>query len=216
MLTMSLDTDQRHAIPRFAQILRHSPCSFLEIGSSFLRSPRRYYIFCTWLFTTSFITNFVVILVLNALDFWVVKNVSGRLLVGLRWWNEVSPDNDSTWKFESLATGDRQISPSDARYFWWSLYATPVAWLIVGLSALFNIGKWDYLLIVIIAIAMSSSNIVGYYKCSGDQQQKLKDLTNNAMQSAVSAGMRSAMNNYLGGGQRAASSAAATTGPNAV
>ncbi len=26
---------------------------------------------------------------LLAFDFWTVKNVSGRLLVGLRWWNEV-------------------------------------------------------------------------------------------------------------------------------
>jgi hypothetical protein len=26
---------------------------------------------------------------LLAFDFWTVKNVTGRLLVGLRWWNEV-------------------------------------------------------------------------------------------------------------------------------
>ena len=31
-----------------------------------------------------------------------VKNVSGRLLVGLRWWNEVT-DEGSNWRFESLA-----------------------------------------------------------------------------------------------------------------
>ena len=32
---------------------------------------------------------------------WQVKNVSGRLLVGLRWWNEVT-DEGSNWRFESL------------------------------------------------------------------------------------------------------------------
>jgi Eukaryotic protein of unknown function (DUF846) len=29
------------------------------------------------------------------------KNVSGRLLVGLRWWNEVTDEGDN-WRFESL------------------------------------------------------------------------------------------------------------------
>ncbi len=29
------------------------------------------------------------------------KNVSGRLLVGLRWWNEVT-DDGGNWRFESL------------------------------------------------------------------------------------------------------------------
>lgn len=46
------------------------------------------YIFCT-VFSSSFIINFIVITLLIALDFWTVKNVSGRFLVGLRWWNEV-------------------------------------------------------------------------------------------------------------------------------
>lgn len=36
-----------------------------------------------------------------AFDFWVVKNVSGRLLVGLRWWHEVQPDGSDRWIFES-------------------------------------------------------------------------------------------------------------------
>eukprot|EP01050_Picozoa_sp_SAG11_P010429 SAG11_NODE_1041_length_6056_cov_5.902468_6_plen_102_part_00 len=31
----------------------------------------------------------VLCILLLAMDFWTVKNVSGRLLVGLRWWNEI-------------------------------------------------------------------------------------------------------------------------------
>jgi len=31
---------------------------------------------------------FVLIIFLNALDFWVVKNITGRFLIGFRWWNE--------------------------------------------------------------------------------------------------------------------------------
>lgn len=54
------------------------------------------------LFVNSFVIIFVVTVFLAALDFWVVKNVSGRILVGLRWWNEISEQGDSVWKFEAL------------------------------------------------------------------------------------------------------------------
>ena len=35
------------------------------------------------------IIAFVVIVLFAAFDFWTVKNVTGRLLVNLRWWSEV-------------------------------------------------------------------------------------------------------------------------------
>lgn len=47
------------------------------------------------LFFDSFVIIFVVMVLLAALDFWVVKNVSGRILVGLRWWNEI---NEAGWE----------------------------------------------------------------------------------------------------------------------
>lgn len=58
------------------------------------------YLFCGW-FSNSFVTSFVVIVVLLSIDFWTVKNISGRLLVGLRWWNYVDEDGESHWVFES-------------------------------------------------------------------------------------------------------------------
>lgn len=59
------------------------------------------------LFSASYVINFVITTSLLATDFWIVKNVSGRLMVGLRWWNEVNEVGASTWKFESL---DQQVS----------------------------------------------------------------------------------------------------------
>ena len=58
------------------------------------------YLLCGW-FSDSFITNFVVIVMLLSFDFWTVKNITGRLLVGLRWWNYVDEDGNSHWVFES-------------------------------------------------------------------------------------------------------------------
>ena len=40
-------------------------------------------------------------ILLHSFDFWTVKNVSGRLLVGLRWWNEIHEDGSNIWVFES-------------------------------------------------------------------------------------------------------------------
>ena len=44
---------------------------------------------------------FLTVILLLAFDFWTVKNITGRLLVGLRWWNKVEEDGTSTWMFES-------------------------------------------------------------------------------------------------------------------
>ncbi|KNA13967.1 hypothetical protein SOVF_111780, partial [Spinacia oleracea] len=54
------------------------------------------------LFFDNFVIIFVVTVLLAALDFWVVKNVSGRILVGLRWRNEINDLGEGIWKFESL------------------------------------------------------------------------------------------------------------------
>ena len=58
------------------------------------------YMFGNW-FSTSFVNIFVLCVLLLAFDFWTVKNVSGRLMVGLRWWSEVNEDGSTLWRFEA-------------------------------------------------------------------------------------------------------------------
>jgi hypothetical protein len=55
-----------------------------------------------YLFTGSYVISLILCIVFLSADFWTVKNVSGRLLVGLRWWNEVKDDGSNEWIFESL------------------------------------------------------------------------------------------------------------------
>ena len=43
----------------------------------------------------------IVIISLSAMDFWTVKNITGRILVNLRWWSEVDPTGREKWVFES-------------------------------------------------------------------------------------------------------------------
>ena len=51
------------------------------------------------LITTGF-SQMVFIIILGAIDFWIVKNLSGRLLVGLRWWIDFDENGEEQWKFE--------------------------------------------------------------------------------------------------------------------
>eukprot|EP00887_Chlorella_sp_A99_P001471 scaffold8.g1471.t1 len=130
------------------------------------------YIFCGW-FPTDFVINFCVIAFLLVCDFWTVKNVSGRLLVGLRWWNEVSESGGSDWKFEALEEGQRGVNKKDSFVFWSVLYGTPVVWAVLGFIALLKLNL-EYLLLVLIAFLLATANLVGYLKCSKAAQQQIK------------------------------------------
>eukprot|EP00638_Chattonella_subsalsa_P005414 CAMPEP_0117757738 /NCGR_PEP_ID=MMETSP0947-20121206/14924_1 /TAXON_ID=44440 /ORGANISM="Chattonella subsalsa, Strain CCMP2191" /LENGTH=216 /DNA_ID=CAMNT_0005577717 /DNA_START=175 /DNA_END=825 /DNA_ORIENTATION=+ len=85
-------------------------------------------------FSSNFVFIFVICILLLACDFWTVKNVTGRLLVGLRWWSKVTDDGKTEWKFESLEDMG-EVHASDSRLFWLGLYVTPLVW-----GALFIIG----------------------------------------------------------------------------
>jgi len=102
-----------------------------------------------------FITDFVVLVCLLSADFWVVKNVSGRLLVGLRWWNDVDGNGDSRWTFESVDVhAQQQLNKKDSSIFWTALYLFPAIWIGLGILAFLKF-NFDYLLIVIIAVILS-------------------------------------------------------------
>ncbi|KAG8918187.1 Golgi apparatus membrane protein tvp23 [Tulasnella sp. 418] len=58
------------------------------------------YILCG-IFTDNYVLSTVVVVVLLAMDFWNCRNVAGRTLVGLRYWNQVDEDGESYWVFES-------------------------------------------------------------------------------------------------------------------
>jgi Eukaryotic protein of unknown function (DUF846) len=136
------------------------------------------------IFTSSFVVQFVVTVTMLAVDFWTVKNVSGRLLVGLRWWNEVGDDGTTqTWRFESI-TDREQLNVIDGRIFWWTLYATPVAWLLLGIVCILKFNL-SYLVMVVIAITLSSANIVGYYKCSKDATEQMRNYIGRSMLGAA-------------------------------
>jgi hypothetical protein len=104
---------------------------------------------------------FIVTTVLLAIDFYYLKNIAGRRLVGLRWWNEVDPQSgDSHWVFESADPETRTINPTDKRFFWLALYAQPALWIVMGAVAILK-------LLSFVALTPLWLTLVGEYIAEG-------------------------------------------------
>ncbi|XP_068672321.1 Golgi apparatus membrane protein TVP23 homolog B-like isoform X1 [Montipora foliosa] len=134
------------------------------------------YLLCGWL-SDSFITNFVVIVLLLSCDFWTVKNVTGRLLVGLRWWNYVDEDGNSHWVFESKKN-DKNVSSAESRVFWLGLVICPLVWMFFLVAALFSL-KFKWLLVVAVGLSLNVANLVGYVRCKKDAGKKITTFAGN-------------------------------------
>eukprot|EP01103_Thecamoeba_quadrilineata_P001178 TRINITY_DN11040_c0_g1_i1.p1 TRINITY_DN11040_c0_g1~~TRINITY_DN11040_c0_g1_i1.p1 ORF type:complete len:316 (-),score=54.56 TRINITY_DN11040_c0_g1_i1:144-1091(-) len=131
----------------------------------------------TYYFWAQFIIIFVIVVTLLALDFWTVKNVTGRFLVGLRWWNDIREDGTNNWRFESISREKRLINPREQMFFWTVLGGSLACWVgftVVGILSL----KWRWLLICLVAIVLHAANLAGYLKCSQEARQKVTELAN--------------------------------------
>ncbi|XP_013708303.1 Golgi apparatus membrane protein-like protein ECHIDNA [Brassica napus] len=144
------------------------------------------------LFFNSFVIIFVVTVLLAALDFWVVKNVSGRILVGLRWWNEINDLGESVWKFESLDQESlARMNKKDSWLFWWTLYLAAAAWLILGVFSLIRF-QADYLLVVGVCLSLNVANIIGFTKCKKDAKKQFQQFASQTIASRFQSTVQSA------------------------
>ncbi|CAB4068379.1 unnamed protein product [Lepeophtheirus salmonis] len=65
------------------------------------------------------------------MDFWVVKNVTGRIMAGLRWWNYVDENGEARWIFESRGKDSEHVhSSTEIKIFWGTLVLTPLVWIL--------------------------------------------------------------------------------------
>jgi len=109
--------------------------------------------------------TFIITILLLAADFYYLKNIAGRRLVGLRWWNEVDPSTgESQWVFESSEPGTKTINATDSRFFWLALYVQPLLWVALAILAL----AWVEILwlpLVIIALVLTVMNALAFSRC---------------------------------------------------
>ncbi|KAM3513055.1 hypothetical protein MY11210_003257 [Beauveria gryllotalpidicola] len=129
---------------------------------------------------------FIITILLLAADFYYLKNIAGRRLVGLRWWNEVDPaTGDSKWVFESSEPGTKTINPTDARFFWLSLYVQPLLWILLAVLALVRL-QFLWLPLVVIALVLTVMNTLAFSRC--DKFSQASNLAGSALSSTNLAG----------------------------
>ncbi|KAI8796675.1 Golgi apparatus membrane protein TVP23 B [Biomphalaria glabrata] len=148
------------------------------------------YLLCG-LFSSSFITNFVVIILLLCMDFWTVKNISGRLLVGLRWWNYVDENGVSRWIYESRkGSGTIKISVAESRIFWLSLIVCQVLWAVFFFATIFQLSlKW--FMVVVVGFLMNGANLYGYIRCRVGAKKNLSSVATNILSTKLFTSMLS-------------------------
>lgn len=121
------------------------------------------YVFCALFFPTNSHVN-MIILFLAVVDFWVVKNVTGRRLVGLRWWSEVNDKLEDDWYFECHLDPE-SINQFNSKCFWRGqiLYSLITA-VLIGLLFL----SFDQTALVRLSFMQigGSINLYAFYKCS--------------------------------------------------
>ena len=139
------------------------------------------------LFTSNFVLIFVITILLLAADFYYLKNIAGRRLVGLRWWNEVTAQTgDSHWVFESAPQpnepGGKIVNATDKRFFWLALYCQPALWVALAIVAVvrfefiwltlvgeytkpLSVGESVANLRTVIALVLTITNTLAFSRC---------------------------------------------------
>ncbi|KAK1981984.1 golgi apparatus membrane protein TVP23 [Colletotrichum cereale] len=134
----------------------------------------------------SMIMIFIITILLLAADFYYLKNIAGRRLVGLRWWNEVDAQTgDSQWVFESSEPGTKTINPTDSRFFWLALYTQPILWVLLAVFALVRL-QFLWLPLVVIALVLTIMNAMAFSRC--DKFSHASNMAGSALYSGGLAG----------------------------
>uniref|UniRef100_A0A182T8H9 Golgi apparatus membrane protein TVP23 homolog n=1 Tax=Anopheles maculatus TaxID=74869 RepID=A0A182T8H9_9DIPT len=167
--TVPFDEDDVNHEDRLSNGVVHTYVTFFHIA--FRSAAVVTYLFCGW-FSDSFITSFVFVILLLSADFWTVKNITGRLLVGLH---------------EAHST---KINNTEKRIFWIALVASSIIWSLFFITALFGL-KFKWLLLVVIALVLNGANLYGYVKCNFGTTANISTSTTDFVKSQV---LKNAMN----------------------
>ncbi|XP_028441951.1 Golgi apparatus membrane protein TVP23 homolog A isoform X2 [Perca flavescens] len=148
---------------RRSAVIRHPLASFFHLFFRVVAIVT--YLLCDWI-SENFASCFVLIITLLSFDFWSVKNVTGRLLVGLRWWNQIDEDGKSLWVFEAkkASRGKNTGTEAEARIFWLGLIVCPLIWTFFFFTSLFSL-KIKWLSLVVASISLQVANLYGYLRC---------------------------------------------------
>jgi hypothetical protein len=125
------------------------------------------------IFISNDVLTFIIVLCLAAADFWTVKNVTGRILVNLRWWSDIDPlTGNEKWVYESNNEA-RPVNSGDSFVFWTALYATPCVWALFAFMDLISF-KFFWMYSCLLCLVLSGINTLGFYRCQKDHKNKVQ------------------------------------------
>ncbi|KAK2027123.1 DUF846-domain-containing protein [Colletotrichum zoysiae] len=181
---MDPSQQQQHAPGSLSWRLSSHPITLLTFLSFRISSVLVYFL-GLWIIR-SMIMIFIITILLLAADFYYLKNIAGRRLVGLRWWNEVDAQTgDSQWVFESSEPGTKTINPTDSRFFWLALYTQPILWVLLAVFALVRL-QFLWLPLVVIALVLTIMNAMAFSRC--DKFSHASNMAGSALYSGGLAG----------------------------
>ena len=191
-----LDFGEENLPPKPEKRYRHP---FVSISHVLFRTAALVtYLICGML-NIGFVTSFIFIVLLLSMDFWCVKNITGRFMVGLMWSNVIKEDGSSEWKFES--NKNVPTTPFESRLFWIVLVVFPLLWVLMFFTSLFSL-HLQWLMVVVVALILNCTNLWGYTRCKFSSNKEM----GSAATKFFGAKLFSSVNSY-GAGSSSAQSA---------
>lgn len=68
---------------------------------------------------------------------------------------------------------EERIDAIDKNVFWFFNYVWPFFWIVLFIANVLSF-SFSWTLLVLLGLSLSFANLVGFYKCSKDQQKKVK------------------------------------------
>ncbi len=108
---------------------------------------------------SSFVGHALPVVLLQLAAFWITKNVSGRLLVGLRWW---SAPSGLSFEHRPAPYAPRL---ADRQLFWALLWAPAVLWPLLGLASAMRLSP-SWLAVDACGAFLAATNLASYRRCA--------------------------------------------------
>ncbi|CAD8091872.1 unnamed protein product [Paramecium primaurelia] len=123
--------------------------------------------------------TYLLVGLLQLVQFILMKNYFGLKLVGLCWWIEF---NAKKWNVQTQS--QEQSNKVDQCFFWACLVYGTIFWAIMCLGDLIGF-KAIWLPLPILCLFLSATNFHGFYKCRGDHKKKLQQLKREMAKSGL-------------------------------
>ncbi|SCO93983.1 golgi apparatus membrane protein TVP23, putative [Plasmodium malariae] len=123
-----------------------------------------------------FIITFAITLFLVSLDFYLVKNITGRFLVKMIWWIDSNEDYSNKIVFQT--SEESLLNSVNKKVFWYALYINFSIWLMQAIQMLMSF-QICWFMLCFLCVFLSFCNLYNFWKCSKEQHKIVGNVLNN-------------------------------------